>query len=187
MEKMIFSIQKSKDLIKEIPDESHPFNQVKELDSQVNSLVKKMIEDTPESIAELLKKYPDQNIVVDPNKPPKLERVLDFQRVYEQNYPPEKEKYDQLFIMLLDEIDELNRAYNQEDKAEIKKEMADVFNCVIMLANHLGVDLEQEASKKTDRNLRKYNPTKIEKLREENIALREARELLRQAWKEREQ
>jgi NTP pyrophosphatase (non-canonical NTP hydrolase) len=161
MEKMIFNIQKSKDLIKEILDEDL-------------------------EMEELLKKYPDQTIIkVD--KEPKLERVLDFQRVYEQNYPPEKEKYDQLFIMLLDEIDELNRAYNQEDKQEIKKEMADVFNCVIMLANHLGVDLEKEASNKTDRNLRKYNPTKIEKLREENIALREARELLRQAWKEREQ
>lgn len=156
---MIFNIQKSKDLIKEILDEDL-------------------------EMEELLKKYPDQTILK-VEKKPKLERVLDFQRVYEQNYPPEKEKYDQLFIMLLDEIDELNRAYNQDDKQEIKKEMADVFNCVIMLANHLNVDLEVEASAKTDRNLRKYNPTKIEKLREENIALREARELLRQAWKEK--
>ena len=171
MEKMIFSIQKSKDLIKEYPDEQK--------DTRLQDFIDNDLE-------ELLEKYPEQTIIKIEKKP-KLERVLDFQRVYEQNYPPEKEKYDQLFIMLLDEIDELNRAYNQEDKAEIKKEMADVFNCVIMLANHLGVDLEQEASKKTDRNLRKYNPTKIEKLREENIALREARELLRQAWKEREQ
>ncbi len=143
-------------------------------------------DESQEDLSELLKRYPDQNIVVDPNKPPKLERVLDFQRVYEQNYPPEKEKYDQLFIMLLDEIDELNRAYNQEDKGEIKKEMADVFNCVIMLANHLGVDLEREASSKIDRNLRKYNPTKIEKLREENIELRKIREFLRQDWIERQ-
>lgn len=161
------------------------FNQeeLQKIDSEVDKIMSRI---NDQEMKELLKKYPDQKIIkVD--KQPKLERILDFQRVYEQSYPPEKEKYDQLFIMLLDEIDELNRAVAQDSREDIKKETADVFNCVIMLANHLNVDLESEASKKTDRNLRKYNPTKIEKLREENIALREARELLRQAWKEREQ
>jgi len=55
---------------------------------------------------------------------------------------------DKTFLWFLEEVGELTRSYRRGEGENIGKEMADVMAWLASLANLLGVDLEQEISKK---------------------------------------
>jgi NTP pyrophosphatase (non-canonical NTP hydrolase) len=67
---------------------------------------------------------------------------------------------DKTFLWFLEEVGELTRSYRRGEGENIGKEMADVMAWLASLANLLGVDLEQEISKKYPRtcSLCRSNP-----------------------------
>jgi NTP pyrophosphatase (non-canonical NTP hydrolase) len=67
---------------------------------------------------------------------------------------------DKTFLWFLEEVGELTRSYRRGEGENIGKEMADVMAWLASMANLLGVDLEQEISKKYPRtcSLCRSNP-----------------------------
>jgi NTP pyrophosphatase (non-canonical NTP hydrolase) len=67
---------------------------------------------------------------------------------------------DKTFLWFLEEVGELTRSYRRGERENIGKEMADVVAWLASMANLLGVDLEQEISKKYPRtcSLCRSNP-----------------------------
>jgi NTP pyrophosphatase (non-canonical NTP hydrolase) len=67
---------------------------------------------------------------------------------------------DKTFLWFLEEVGELTRSYRRGEGENIGKEMADVMAWLASVANLLGVDLEQELSKKYPRtcSLCRSNP-----------------------------
>ena len=88
--------------------------------------------------------------------------IREFQDSIRQIYFPRDAKRgaDKTFLWFLEEVGELTRSYRRGEGENIGKEMADVMAWLASLANLLGVDLEQEISKKYPRtcSLCRSNP-----------------------------
>ncbi len=76
--------------------------------------------------------------------------ICDFQDSIRQIYLTRDAKRgpDRTFLWFLEEVGELTRAYRRGERENIGEEMADVMAWLASMANLLGVNLEQELSKK---------------------------------------
>ena len=88
--------------------------------------------------------------------------IRDFQDSIRQIYftSDAKRGADKTFLWFLEEVGELIRSYRRGERDNVGKEMADVMAWLASMANLLGVDLEQEFSKKYPRtcSLCRSNP-----------------------------
>jgi NTP pyrophosphatase (non-canonical NTP hydrolase) len=88
--------------------------------------------------------------------------IREFQNSIRQIYfsRDAKRGADKTFLWFLEEVGELTRSYRRGEGENIGKEMADVMAWLASMANLLGVDLEQEISKKYPRtcSLCRSNP-----------------------------
>lgn len=119
-----------------------------------------------------------------PKPAPQVHNLREIQNINShaaQRIGPEQNSFKR-FSMMVDEVMELHDALQQGDRKHIGQELADVFILLVSIADHYGLDMAEEWSKKVNRNSYKYPMLEFDKLVEQGMTYDEARKHLKNSW-----